>query len=683
MKCDILVLAALNEERAPFLSLLRTNSSTHRQYVGKHFTYEVFQLFDVVVAIPVMAGMGQLNSAITACKTLDDISPKFIMLLGIAGCMLDRGNGSLGDIAVSETIIDYEIQKIHDDAVEYRDMVYQCAPQLIRQIKAAELGDWHKGIEVPRPSNDGSQPRVVYGHVLSGNSVLASDVRKKELRAKHPKVVAIEMEAAGIATAATQYDKIESTNLLMVKSFTDWADGAKDDSWRGYCTVAIAHYAFNLIARVLSGYVSRLPGHMTAENEFVESSQRLLDCLAGTTPFPEECLELAAKSVNSQAGKEVLALRSGHYRVDLGTSYQFLLRASPFFRRARKIYATSLDTVSTFWTNPDNINEAKQYLKDQAQPECKACRLFVFSTAERAHYYSKVLDAHFNQYRDVFVTSMANYTQLLKNLLAPHKHEDYIRRDYAVLEYPSGAQFFAELSHRHLHFDPVDKDTQYVFAGQFMNLLDELGAELEPGDFSSKHQILKWNYRHANSPDWPKNLSDLFGKASDLLHIVGFDVPETLYEALRGKLSDLKYKAANALQSKYDIIDVRLRKRIFYSEAEHPYDGQTKGRLQLSEMECIKYILTMRFRSKSELLSFYSDPLHSSYRREVYSLLDDVVRQHLAEIESLITSNSPYTSLLHDLMEKAIAHRLFRLDFEDDEPFTDIVRSEPFQFPVP
>ena len=55
--------------------------------------------------------------------------------------------------------------------------------------------------------------------MLSGNSVLASDVRKKEFRAKHPKVVAIEMEAAGIATAATQYDKIESTNLLMVKSF--------------------------------------------------------------------------------------------------------------------------------------------------------------------------------------------------------------------------------------------------------------------------------------------------------------------------------------------------------------------------------------------------------------------------------------------------------------------------------
>ena len=133
MKCDILVLAALNEERAPFLSLVRSQSTTHRRYVGKHFTYEVFQLFDVFVAIPVMSGMGQLNAAITACKTLDDISPKFIMLLGIAGCMLERGAGGLGDIAISESIIDYEIQKIHDDKIEYRDVVYQCAPQLIRQ----------------------------------------------------------------------------------------------------------------------------------------------------------------------------------------------------------------------------------------------------------------------------------------------------------------------------------------------------------------------------------------------------------------------------------------------------------------------------------------------------------------------------------------------------------------------
>ena len=262
---------------------------------------------------------------------------------------------------------------------------------------------------------------------------------------------------------------------------------------------------------------------------------------------------------------------------------------------------------------------------------------------------------------------------------------EYIRRDYAVLEYPSGAQLFAELSHRHLHFDPVDKDTQYVFAGHFITLLEDLAAQLGPGDFSSDHQILKWNYKHGGSADWPKNLSDLFGKASDLLHMVGFDVPETVSTKRRSaeKLSDrVKYRVANALQGKYEIIDVRLRKRIFYSEAEHPYDGQTKGRLQLSEMECIKYILTMRFRSKSELLSFYSDPLHSSFRREVYSLLDNVVQHHLIEIERLITSNSPYTPLIHDLMEKAIAHRMFRLDFEDDEPFTDIVRSEPFQFPV-
>ena len=118
-------------------------------------------------------------------------------------------------------------------------------------------------------------------------------------------------------------------------------------------------HAFSLIRDVLSTYVSRLPGHMTAEDEFIESSGRLVDCLAGTTPFAEECFKLAAKSVNSQAGKEVLALRSGHYRVDLGTSYQFLLRASPFFRLARKIYATSLDTVSTF------LDESRQHQRGQ------------------------------------------------------------------------------------------------------------------------------------------------------------------------------------------------------------------------------------------------------------------------------------------------------------------------------
>ena len=684
MRCDILVLAALSEERSPFVDQAKEIAESHRQHNGRHGIYEVFHLHGSKIVVPVMSGMGQLNSAITYCKTMEDISPKFVLLLGIAGCMLPKEKARLGDIAVSESIIDYEIQKIYDDASknEPRNKEYQCAPNLIKLIKDAGSGEWCKHVQSSR-SNE-NPPTVHFGPVLSGNILLASTNMKTEFQKRFPKAVAIEMEAAGIATVTTQYEKIESTHLLMIKSFTDWADDSKDDSKRDFCTNAAAAYAINLIRFVLSHYVNELPINFKSDHDLHVDMNRLLESFAGTSDFPSESFNQAAKRITDQTAQEVIDMQRGHYRVDLGSSHQFLLRASPFFKLSRKIYATSLDNVSTFWTNPDNIEDSRRYLEAQAQPGCTAHRLFVFSSAESAHDHSQVLDAHQRKYSNVFVTSKANYTRLLRENFAPHNFEAYLLRDYAVLEYDTGNQYFGELSDRYFHINPVINDNQikseHLFADRFVKLLEDLAVSLKPGEFSEEHSILRWNYNHAKNNEWPSNLTDLFGREPSLLHVVGFDVPEDVYKKVREKLTDLKYKITDVLQKKYDISDIRLHKRIFYDENNRPRDGITQSSLHVSEMISVRYILTMRFSSKSDLNQYYSDPLHSTYRRKVYADLEKVIGDHFEEIEEEISTRSPYSRLLHDLIEKAVAHRIFRLDFVEDEPFTDIVRSIPYRF---
>ena len=88
----------------------------------------------------------------------------------------------------------------------------------------------------------------------------------------------------------------------------------------------------------------------------------------------------------------------------------------------------------------------------------------------------------------------------------------------------------------------------------------------------------------------------------------------------------------------------------------------------------------MRFTSRMDLHRYYSDPFHSVYRRKIYADLEKVIGAHLEEIEEAISAKTPYSKLLHELIEKAVAHRIFRLDFVEDEPFTDIVRSEPYRY---
>jgi hypothetical protein len=88
----------------------------------------------------------------------------------------------------------------------------------------------------------------------------------------------------------------------------------------------------------------------------------------------------------------------------------------------------------------------------------------------------------------------------------------------------------------------------------------------------------------------------------------------------------------------------------------------------------------MRFTSRMDLHRYYSDPFHSVYRRKIYADLEKVIGVHLEEIEEAILTKAPYHKLLHELIEKAVAHRIFRLDFVEDEPFTDIVRSDPYRY---
>lgn len=83
------------------------------------------------------------------------------------------------------------------------------------------------------------RPRVVRGLCLSGESVIDNETMVEELRLRTVKefgkdVIAIEMEAAGIAAACQRY----ATRFLILKSIADFA-AAKSDLWQP-CAAAVS-----------------------------------------------------------------------------------------------------------------------------------------------------------------------------------------------------------------------------------------------------------------------------------------------------------------------------------------------------------------------------------------------------------------------------------------------------------
>jgi nucleoside phosphorylase len=89
---------------------------------------------------------------------------------------------------------------------------------------------------------------VISGTVASGGDVVADDALIADFRERWPKLVGIEMEAGGCATAV--HDNIYKPDFLMIKAVSDHGKDKKDQSilpWREYAYVAAATFTVELI----------------------------------------------------------------------------------------------------------------------------------------------------------------------------------------------------------------------------------------------------------------------------------------------------------------------------------------------------------------------------------------------------------------------------------------------------
>jgi nucleoside phosphorylase len=240
---DIAIVVALPLELAAVLRHLPAGSmDVSVRSIRAHHRCELADGRSVVVACGL--GPGQINGALLARDIVSEWRPQLIILTGIAAGI---GSGvSLGDVVVSDQIVDYELAKITPEGTRPRWSVYRSSSRLVQRALSVADDRWKNQAAVERPDGaPSSNTRTHVGVVLSGSKVIADMATVEGLSHIWSRALAVEMESAG--TAASLWQLLYAPEFIMVKGVCDFADSTKKDDWQPYAADIAASFTVFLL----------------------------------------------------------------------------------------------------------------------------------------------------------------------------------------------------------------------------------------------------------------------------------------------------------------------------------------------------------------------------------------------------------------------------------------------------
>lgn len=215
---DLLLVTATETEKKELhkhLKPLPGQTKVIKVYKGKYTYYVgVFgRYYAVHVACNDMGSSQRNASLVTTVDAANTWSPKVALMVGIA-FGADKKKQKIGDVLVSERIINYEPQRKGKETTLMRGKEGPASSILIDRFKS--VNDWSF------VQNDRT-PAIIVGTMLSGEKLIDDPDYKEELMKAYPEAIGGEMEGAGIYSACDT--RVE--HWILVKGICDYADGKK------------------------------------------------------------------------------------------------------------------------------------------------------------------------------------------------------------------------------------------------------------------------------------------------------------------------------------------------------------------------------------------------------------------------------------------------------------------------
>jgi nucleoside phosphorylase len=142
---------------------------------------------------------------------------------------------SKGDVVISDVIHGYEYGKVEADFWPRDDWTYKTDLGLLTgALEFALRPDWQSRIQIQPPL--GCSPKIVKGEVASGDKVIDNPTNDffKAVLEHWPKVVAVEMEGAGVGAAIEQAQALgHAPGFMMIRGISDVPRPPREGETRG------------------------------------------------------------------------------------------------------------------------------------------------------------------------------------------------------------------------------------------------------------------------------------------------------------------------------------------------------------------------------------------------------------------------------------------------------------------
>ncbi len=170
---DVLIVAALGVESSAVTAQSYAKWRSELSPLND-LPYQIATLKNnLTVALVQLPNMGPTSAAVTTARAIEALRPKRVILTGIAAGI--GPDVALGDVLISDQVVDYDVGKINESGITHRWRGYQVDPVLLGVARARNVTF---NLQVPDELKRGlpnhpARSSVHFGTILSGSKVIA------------------------------------------------------------------------------------------------------------------------------------------------------------------------------------------------------------------------------------------------------------------------------------------------------------------------------------------------------------------------------------------------------------------------------------------------------------------------------------------------------------------------------
>lgn len=239
---ELLILTVKNHERDAVLRLMSPidGDAIRQGFLGQETYYwGKFGAYRAMLTACSQGSHGRDGSALAANFGIQTWNPDAVIMIGFAWGAGPQGpNQKMTDVLVSASIIPFDPRRESIDGAIPRGVPIPAGPVLLNRFRHAH------GWSFKRP--DLTAPDVHIGPVVSGEWLVDSLRRKRELLEWFPAAIGGEMEGTGISSAAARFENMKE--WIIVKAICDWADGSKTKLQQPLAAATAASFCHHVLS---------------------------------------------------------------------------------------------------------------------------------------------------------------------------------------------------------------------------------------------------------------------------------------------------------------------------------------------------------------------------------------------------------------------------------------------------